>query len=136
MKNRIAIVTLRMLGIAAIVAVIACIAGTHSASAQCCPTYTAQVNTTVPAGCFPMVITTTWSNGISGSTAHAVPNSVVVAAPVPPGCWLFPIVAITINGVGVPVPALGTCVPAALPCGVVKVCVLLDPTGCPMIVVR
>jgi len=125
-----------MLGIAAIVAMAVCIAGAHSASAQCCPGYSTHAKPSVPAGCFPLTITTVWSNGITGVSTHAAPGAINIPAPVPPGCWLYPIVGLMVNGVGVPPPPLGACVAVALPCGVVMVCVQLSPAGCPIIVVK
>jgi hypothetical protein len=135
MKNRVAIIRLRMLSIAAIVAMAVWVAGAHSALAICCPAYSTHAKATVPAGCFPLTITTVWSNGISGTTNHLAPGALSVFAPAPPGCWLYPIMGLNINGVNVPPPPLGACVPVGIPCGVITVCVQLSPGGCPIIVV-
>jgi len=121
----------------AIIAIIGAVAGVQDAAAQaCCPTYASVARMTVPAGCFPLTITTIWSGAFTGTAVHPGVGTIAIAAPTPPGCWPPPITAIMVNGVAVPVPPVGGCTPVALPCGAVQVCIRLNPMGCVRVVVE
>jgi hypothetical protein len=136
MNNKSIRTTLPALGAVIVIAIVAFIIGSASASAQCCPTYKTIVNVGLPAVCFPISIATTWTNGIGGNSVHNAPGQMIVTAPPIPGCWQSPILSIIINGINVPVPAIGTCAPVNLGCAWVKLCVQFDATGCLSVVVR
>lgn len=128
------------LRIAAIVFIVALAAwaSTGTASAQgCCPTYAVAVSNTVPLACFPLTVSTAWSNGITGTSAFAAPGNVVVPAPNPPGCWQTPLVGLSINGVAIPLPAvLPPCINNVnIGCGLVNICFIQSATGCLAIVI-
>lgn len=137
MRTGILSTSLRTAVLAAIIAIAGAFAGVQEATAQvCCPWYTAVARNTVPAACFPVTITTAWSNGITGTSVHPAPGAQIVNAPAPPGCWNPPIVGIIVNGTPVPVPPPGACVAVALPCGAVQVCIQIDAAGCVRVIVQ
>ncbi|HVZ39758.1 MAG TPA: hypothetical protein VHI13_10810 [Candidatus Kapabacteria bacterium] len=103
------------------------------AAQGCCSTYNVLVQNSVPNSCYPLVVTTTWANGISGTSAHTAPGIVTVAAPNPPGCWQT-LTALIINGVSVPPPFTGQTVNLGGGC-VVSIGILSTAGGCITIVI-
>lgn len=79
---------------------------TASAQVGCCPTYAVTIQPSLPATCYPIRVDTRWSNGLTGTSTHTAPGTIIVTAPNPPGCWLSPLTGLAINGVGIPLPAI------------------------------
>ncbi len=82
--------------------VMASLATSTNASAQCCRTYAVTVAPSVPACAYNLTVTTTWTNGIGASTVFTGPGTKTETAPVVPGCWQSPLTSLTLNGVAVP----------------------------------
>lgn len=135
LRTRIAAVACTLL---LVVAAMAAMSTTAAAQVGCCPTYSVTVANTVPATCFPITFGTRWSNGIGATTTHTAPGTITVPAPVIPGCWQSPPVGISINGVGIPLPAaLPPCLaPITIGTCTYTICFVRTATGCYDFVIR
>ena len=112
-------------------------ASDRAAAQPCCPTYTMIINPSVPAGCFPLSVTTHWGGGaVIYPTTYGGPGTYTETAPPPMGCWPQPLYKMYINGQTFffnAAPPL--CVTQAIACGTLTVCYTLDPFGCPVITI-
>ncbi len=103
LRARIAALTYTLV-LAVLVAI--AISTTASAQAGCCSTYSITIQAPVPASCFPITVDTRWSNGLKGTSTHTAPGTIVVHAPIPPGCRHEPLLGLMINGVPIPFPTI------------------------------
>jgi hypothetical protein len=127
MKKNISRGVVRALALSLATAMMICTAAL-TARAACCLTYDVEILASVPAGCFPMGVATSWGGGLAGGGLYPGPG--VYTEPVPVGwpCW-GNFQSIRINGVLVN--PTGPCPqPVVLPCGTVNICLSPGPGGC------
>lgn len=135
LRTRIAAVACTLLFM---VAALAAMSTTAAAQVGCCPTYAVTIQPSVPASCYPIQVDTRWSNGIGGTSTHTAPGTIIVTAPIIPGCWLSPLTGLAINGVPIPLPAIiPPCIgPITIGGCTYTICFLRSASGCWAIDIR
>ncbi len=123
----------------ALIGVFAILLGTvlampNTAAAQCCPTYHVVANNSLASSCFPLVVDTFWSTGLTGTSTQTSPGTVGVTVAVAGNCW-GTLTAVRINGTLLFAPFNGAAVNLGNGCVIHVSTAVNEEDGCTVITI-